>query len=371
MSLRLEQITQDIDRMSLALNASERRAWLLEARRLLRDHDSARLDRKLQAHSAEGGTTLAPVPLGDLRQRIPAPRAPDNYAVVATDGSNIAPDRDNPARYYVLNTGVVTLCYGDAPRAGIEARAQLYYQPADLYWDENRQRPMDSQRLSLLMRVEEIAALPDLAEQVAEPCVALVDGQLIMWGLQSERQDRWRLMERLLEAFDRLQGLGVPVVGYISDTESFELVNALKIYLCPTTPDRCQQCHTQGRAELELCYHLNDYRDPALLFEFLEAGERSCCFASQAEILSRYREPHKIVYFYLSTGDEIARVEVPRWVADEPELLDRVHAVVHDQCRRSGQQPPYPPALHEAHEAAVITTSDREWVRQLISERLQ
>ncbi|MDQ4074937.1 MAG: DNA double-strand break repair nuclease NurA [Chloroflexota bacterium] len=371
MTLHLEQIINDIDRMSVALNASERRIWLQEARRLLRTHDRMRLDAKLEMHRREKGTTLAPEPLGELDERVAAPPAPYGYRVVAVDGSNIPPERDSPARYYLLNLGLVTLCYGDTSFAEIDAWAQLYYQQADLYWDEKRQQPIDARRLSLLMRVEEIAALPDLAGQPAEPCVALVDGQLVMWGLQNETQDRWFLMERLLDAFERLREQRIPIVGYISDTESFELVNTLKIYLCPTTPDRCQQCHSKGQRELELCYHLNDFRDPALLFEFLEAGERSCCFASQAEILKRYPEPHKIVYFYMSTGDEIARVEMPRWVADDPELLDLVHGVLHDQCCRSGQLPPYPPILHEAHEAAVISTNDREWVKQLIAERLQ
>jgi hypothetical protein len=370
-TLRFEQIINDLDRLGHNMNASERREWLRAARALLRTHDPARLESKLAHHRAVQGSTLAPIPLGSLDERIPAPPAPPSYRVVATDGSNIPPDRENPARYYLLNTGLVTLCYGASPFAEIGAQAQLFYQPADLYWDERRQQPINAQRLGLLMRVEEIAALPELAARATEPCVALVDGQLVMWGLQNETRDRWFLMERLLDAFERLREMRVPVVGYISDTESFELVNALKIYLCPTTPDRCQQCHSKGQAELELCYHLNDFRDPALLFDFLEAGERSCCFASQAEILKRYPEAHKIVYFYLSTGDEIARVEVPRWVAADQGLLERVHAVLHQQCSLSGRMPPYPPVLHEAHEAAVISTQEREAVRQLVEERLQ
>ncbi len=371
MTLHLDQIIYDIDRMSVAMSANDRRGWLQEARRLLRSHDRARLDSKLEHHRAEKGAMLAPVPLGGLDERFPAPPAPADYRVVAADGSNIPPDRDSPARFYLLNTGLVTLCYGADPAAEISARAQLFFQTADLYWDEKRQQPINSERLSLLMRVEEIAALPDLVEAVGEPCIALVDGQLVMWGLQNETQDRWQLMERLIDAFDRLQELRVPIVGYISDTQSFELVNTLKIYLCPTTPERCQQCHSKGEHELELCYHLNDFRDPALLFDFLEAGERSCCFASQAEILKRYPPEHRIVYFYLSTGDEIARIEVPRWVAEDAELLDRVHALLHDQCARSGQMPPYPPSLHEAHEAAVISSADRECVSMLVEERLQ
>lgn len=371
MTLHLEQIIRDIEQMSVALTATDRRQWLREARRLLESYDRTRLTEKLERHHREPRPLLAPLPLGDLEERIAAPLAPRSYAVLAADGSNVPPDRDGPGRYYLLNTGLVTLGYGEEPRATLEAMAQLYYRPEDLYWDEKRLFPIDSQRLSLLMRVEEIAALPDLADGIEEPCIALVDGQLILWGLQSESEDRWHLMERLIDAFERLRDRRIPIVGYISDTESFELVNALRIYLCPTSPQACQQCHERGAAELALCYHLNGFRDPALLFNFLEAGERTCCFESQAQILERYPAAHRIVYFYFSTGDEIARVEVPRWVADDPELLDRVHALLHDQCCRSGRLPPYPPALHEAHEAAVISTSDRECIRMLVEEQME
>ena len=178
-------------------------------------------------------------------------------------------------------------------------------------------------------------------------------------------------MERLVDAFERLRDRGIPIVGYISGTQSFELINALRIYLCPKSPNNCQKCHQDASGELGLCFHLNEFRDPALLFEFLEPGERTCCFASQAQILERYPKEHRIVYFYMSTGDEIVRVEVPRWVSDDPWLLDRVHAILHDQCQRSGQQPPYPPVLHEAHEAAVISTTDRQCVQMLVEEQLQ
>jgi hypothetical protein len=373
MALRLEHIIHDIEEMSVSLSANDRRFWLEEARRLLYTYDRHRMLTKLGEHQKTSRPMLAPIPLGELYERVEPPDCPRDYTVVAADGSNIPPDRDSPARYYLLNSGLVTLSYGAEPSALIDSWAQLYYRHDDLYWDADQHYPIDSDRLSLLMRIEEIAVLPDLAEQTdpALRCVALVDGQLIMWGLQKETKDRWNLMERLIDTFERLYELRIPIVGYISGTESFELINALRIYLCPASPTNCHACEAKGGDDLALCYHLNGFRDPALLFNFLDKGERSCCFASQAEILKRYPEEHRIVYFYINTGDEIARVEVPRWVADDASLLNLVHATLHDQCQRSGQQPPYPPALHEAHEAAVISTGDRRAVQMLVEEQLE
>jgi hypothetical protein len=110
-------------------------------------------------------------------------------------------------------------------------------------------------------------------------------------------------------------------------------------------------------------------RDRQLFDGLLEPGERSDVFQSQSAILSHYRE-HQIQFFYLNVGGEIARVEAPQWVMSDPEMMDLVHAAICDQCRRSGQYPPYPPALIEAHEQAVISTGDRRMVEEMVEKAL-
>lgn len=372
MTLHLEQLLRDIEQLGQSASTGERATWLDDARHLLASYDPERLAARLPGNGQTVERLFVPLPIDPLDTRMSAPEPPMSYTVVAADGSNIAPDRDNPAYYYVLNMGMVTLSYGMNPHADIRAHAQMYYQPADLYWDERRFVPMDSTRLSLLMRVEEIAVLPDLVEHIEPPCVVMVDGQLVMWGLQNEQRDRWGLRDRINDAFDRLRDKRIPIVGYISNTESFELINTLRLYLCAIgNPSRCEVCHAVGPADVMLCHHLNGVRDPAVLFRHLEAEERSGLFASQAAILQDYSPDNRIAYFYYHTGDEIARIEVPRWVSDDAELLELVHGVIADQCRRTGRQPAYPPVLHESHEAAVISVQDRENVQRLIEQQLQ
>jgi hypothetical protein len=106
-------------------------------------------------------------------------------------------------------------------------------------------------------------------------------------------------------------------------------------------------------------------------FDFLEAGERSDIFESSSQILEGYGKEQRIQFFYLNVGGEIARIEAPQWVMGDETLLNLVHAVVYDQCQRSGAYPPYPPVLQEAHEQAVINTSDRRLIEQLVEEALQ
>ena len=61
--------------------------------------------------------------------------------------------------------------------------------------------------------------------------------------------------------------------------------------------------------------------------------------------------------------EEIARVEVPQWVASNNELLILTHSLILDQCRRGHG---YPVVLSEAHEQAVVTGADRENFWELV-----
>ena len=66
-------------------------------------------------------------------------------------------------------------------------------------------------------------------------------------------------------------------------------------------------------------------------------------------------------------GEEIARLEVPEWVARDPQSLALTHTLVLDQCRRGGG---YPAAVIESHEQAVITGADRESFKVLMADAL-
>ena len=60
-------------------------------------------------------------------------------------------------------------------------------------------------------------------------------------------------------------------------------------------------------------------------------------------------------------------MEIPSWVAENEELLRLVHSAIVDQCRRGSG---YPTALIEAHEQAVVNTSNRRDFTHLIETAL-
>lgn len=79
--------------------------------------------------------------------------------------------------------------------------------------------------------------------------------------------------------------------------------------------------------------------------------------------MQRHYREHQVHFFYLKLDEEIARVEIPSWVAENSGLIDLVHSLVLDQCQRGHG---YPVALMEAHEKAVVTNADRERFWQLV-----
>jgi hypothetical protein len=91
---------------------------------------------------------------------------------------------------------------------------------------------------------------------------------------------------------------------------------------------------------------------------------RSPLFESNSSVLSNlYGEHRRIGFFYLNSGVEIARVEVPQWVWEDSDLLARVHALVYDQVTLGRG---YPIALSEAHEQAVVQVGERELFFEMV-----
>ena len=81
-----------------------------------------------------------------------------------------------------------------------------------------------------------------------------------------------------------------------------------------------------------------------------------------------YGPEQQVYFYYLHAGEEIARVEVPQWVAEDETLLGLGHAMIAEQCRK-GQG--YPVVISEAHEQAVVTGRDRQLFREMVSETLE
>ncbi len=223
--------------------------------------------------------------------------------------------------------------------------------------------PLRGELLGATMAVRELEVLLETARTAPEPRAALLDGTLLLWRIQNQPDNiRTRFTWRFKKALDGFAAEQIPVLSYISFPGSRDLCNALRVALCETDPTRCGDCQSDQR---ELCEFLGGLRDRELLQGFLSERQRTDLFQSVSDVVKDYGD-HAIHFCYMDVGGEIARLEMPRWVAKDGEALEFALSVVLDQCELSSDVPSYPLALMEAHEAAVIHTADRKAVEALM-----
>jgi len=360
----------------LKAGGEERQERLQNALDVLQDKslDPESLSKKIEA--SKGKTTWLVAGLVEgLSPHYQAPPLPPEFCVLATDGSNIDVDRHKSTRCYLINIGSVTLRYGAQPEALLDSSPSLYFGDEDLViapdGAKGREQPVEGALLGIKRGVDECRELARLAAELPKEslALALLDGSLILWGLAGKVYPDFvievLLNKGFLRCLEEIRELNkdrrLALASYISFPRSTDVVNALRIALCPhqiiDTDRLCKECESRD------CDKVDGVRDRELFASILAPGERSALFTSQSSIVEKHYGGHWVYFFYIRVDDEIARVEIPQWVARDENLLNLTHALVLDQCRR-GQG--YPVALSEAHEQAVVTGVDRETFWQLV-----
>jgi len=367
--LELGPISQQVNRMAASFVAEERGDLLRQARELLRSVDAEELRAKVRDRRGKFPWLVA-IPVHTLSQTFAPPLPPADFSVIASDGSSIPPDRHSSLRYYVINTGHAVLTYGRHPNADLNSEGQLCFEDDDLYLSPGQKNiPIEGERLGVKMQIAELQAALKVVQAVTDPMVVLRDGSLILWPLQNEEKDvKEEFLGQFLKCLDGFRTASVPVVGYISYTGSHDVANALRVSLCRDDPSDCEHCSLAGEQHA-LCQFLGTALDRQLFEGLLEEGWRSDVFESTSAILKEY-ESHHVQFFYLNVGGEVVRIEAPQWVMRDGGMLNLVYALVYDQCQRSPDYPPYPPALQEAHERAVITAAEGRLVEELVERAL-
>ncbi|MDP7109706.1 MAG: DNA double-strand break repair nuclease NurA [Dehalococcoidales bacterium] len=324
--------------------------------------DFARLKAKINASK----TTWPVAGLFEgLEQSHPALPLPTEFTIIASDGSQIDVDRHQSFQCYLINIGSVALHYGPHPNAILESRPRLYAEDKDLMITapgrNTQEEPIKGALLDIKRSVEECHRLVELAEELSpgSSILALLDGSLTLWGLTAYPNfvADTLLRKGLLTYLDQLRELNkdrqLALASHISLPGSKDVVNAVRVAVCPDEPVNCAYCSSLPEQACDIVTGLLD-RD--LFANLLAPGERSELFFSQSKVVKEHYGEHLIYFFYLRLNDEIARVELPRWVAQDDGLLNLTHTLILDQCNRGHG---YPVALSEAHEQAVVTAKDR------------
>ena len=382
MALDFAQTASQIDALAFQTKGSSdgRRSALAQLLQIMKEATADDVAARLPALNER--PFMAAVPQEKLSDRHDPPEPYTDYCVASVDGSHIDVDRHMAARCYLINLGSCVLTYGSQPAAHLDSGPQLFSEDEDLFLTSispsgNEEAPIEGTLLGIKRAVREVEGLASLASNLPTelPLLALLDGSLVLWSLSGRGHPPFvrDLMIRngLLPALDQLRSLAdgrpMAVAAYVSLPQSTEVVHTVRILLCDKDGARCKQTCSMYRSGPEPCSLANGFLDRDLFGATLQPGQRSCLFATSSSISREHYGAHQVYYYYLNSGEELARVEVPQWVAQDSERLALSHALVLDQCRRGAG---YPAAIMEAHEQAVIDGADRELFRVLVEDAL-
>jgi hypothetical protein len=292
---------------------------------------------------------------------LPAPPLPTRVTLAASDGSQIFPDRHGLAFYYAINIGSIVYCHGSGQVPRVATEPRLRYTEEHIFPGGE---PITSDSVGIERNLAEMEVLTGLLlAETAQgvPCVGLGDGPLLIWLRPGELPEghRSRILGDYLGCLDQLGAAGVPVAGFVSRPHSAEVIALL--YLAHLEPEARQAVRSLAET---------DYRGltDRALFGFLETGQRSALFVRGTPTNKDFAaRGHAIYFFYLNTGADVARVEIPEWVAREPAQIGLVHAAVHDQCCFNNG---YPYVLTRADEQAVILGEERRVLEEMLMQAM-
>lgn len=305
----------------------------------------------------------------------PQPR-PTPVTVVATDGSQVFPDRHREPHVFLVNIARLAFQYGtlEAPfiealpflRSDDDALADVLDEVVHDASPEVVSAIRDELELDALLRTAREARVD------GRPIVALADGTLIRWMLRTMRDNRQadRFVARYAALLEDFRADGIPVASFVSLPRNTEVVNLLRLHRGePEEPPQRSGAGAPGGVADE-ADTIDGVLDRHVFEKRLLPGERSAVFESSSKVQEKYGAADRICYAYLHVPgrpEEIARVEFPRWVADDEALVDLVHAVVLRECDKGDG---YPLILSEAHERAVVRGREKAAFHALVEHAL-
>ncbi len=293
----------------------------------------------------------------------PAPVSPLNATIIAADGSQIYPDRHGAVQYGLVNVGAIILQVGSGSAPKIVTDSQLLYED-ELFTPEGN--PLTEGLLALRRDLDERRKLDELSSQYPAPVITFTDGPIELWGAKDAQDASFgKSLQTYKTVLSRLQSNGVTTAGYVDKPSADLVVRLLELLQLSADPQKQKAPRNE--------HPFRGVTDRWLFGEkhnpLLEGGQRSAVFALQSKTKKEYSGDLALHFFYLNVGSAqhpwLARVEIPQWVADDPQKINALHAVLVEQARMMGSKP-YPYLLHRAHETAVVTHEEKYQVEKML-----
>ncbi|GAB4468799.1 MAG: DNA double-strand break repair nuclease NurA [Anaerolineae bacterium] len=368
MTLEFQKLTEQVDRLGEYIASQEKddEAKVEIALQIMDTYaDPAwlpEIDRRVQDAIDKDAGYRGARPLDEpLLASYPAAPLPESATLVATDGSQILPNTHGAALYYLINIGAIVVHYGSGEPPLITSEPFLLYDRGYLYM-ENRGL-ISAAVISARRSVEEMVRLAEYSREqagMARPLVSLLDGPLL-FVMGSEVPDRAPLLRRYFQSMGRLLEIQAGLAGYTDRPRSSFIVSLL--HLLDVEEERVSRhmLSTDGRMEgLQDAAIFKYSREPGQP-PILPSGHRTAIFVQMSPQNKEFRNEGgdllEIAFFYMNVAPpderpQIARIEVPMWVARDHDLVAQMQALIYHQCQQTITRYPY--ILTRADELAVV-----------------
>jgi len=298
-----------------------------------------------------------PIPswIGTLNEAIPVIHPIEHYQIVSVDGSQIYPDRHQSISCFLINIGSVVLRYG------VDTKPVFFDSvPSVLNENDQEELPFSTEVVNCMRHEREFigglaVARTAKTEHPALPLLLVFDGSLIFWHLEAkDMRLKDVFLSKYISVLHQLYNDRIVTASYMSMPKGRELVNLIRVGMCDGDSSRIEETNS-----------VDAMVDAQVVQWFLEPNQRTIVFKNHAGISEEYPDHVHPHFFYLHVGDEIGRVEIPAWVAQDTELVNFVAQVLLDQSIKGRG---YPVALAEAHEQAVVKGPDRDFFYHLLTK---
>lgn len=375
MTLELNQIAPQVKAMgqSLEKQIKDRQEAVQEARAILQEFSTqpealhSRIAKAERAQKRQRFDWIGATPTTEaLAQVHPIPPIPPLATIIASDGSQILPDRHDIASYYLINIGSIVYRHGSTQKPEVFKQATLTFEPDDI--TDELDQLIAPGVVNVKRDLAELQILADLAPKyigdASEPVICLIDGRLTLRVIDLPFAQQEDAQRSYIESLNKLRDSGAIVAGYIDRPRSTFVVNLL--HLASLDPEAI----TPENLNQKRFPHLTDTD----IFDFLKPGERSAIFGTKVKGTEKYEQAgHAVYFFYLNVSRNLAepnlvRVEIPVWLTFNPAMLDSLHAMLMRQADLYGG---YPYVLARAHELAVVAGAEREAFEMMLAVEMR
>jgi hypothetical protein len=282
--------------------------------------------------------------------------------LIAADGSQINPSRHRQVDFSLINVATICMQIGVDAAPTYETESTLL-DDYDIYPETS---PLTEDVIALERDLRERAALYHQSCKYPSPVVTLTDGPLELFREIGETARFEKKLNEYIEILAACQQARTVTAGYVDKPHS-DLVNRmLRLAI-----RKAAVLDNTRQNELERIR----VPDASLFSSLLSSpGDRSAIFSIQSPWSKNFKDGLELCFFYLNVSRSekacLARVELPAWCTETPQLLDNLHFAIFHQCEIMGTRP-YPYILHRAHEIAVITFEETTQIENMLAAEMQ